>query len=45
MRSPVGSDADILVLDEKDLSLDTLFIKGSPFIKQGNIIKKGRYEG
>jgi beta-aspartyl-dipeptidase (metallo-type) len=41
----VGSDADILVLDEKDLSLDTLFIKGSPFIKQGNIIKKGRYEG
>lgn len=40
-----GSDADILVLNQEDMSIHSLFINGEVFIKDGEIIRKGRYEG
>ncbi len=39
-----GSDADILVLNEGDLSIDKLMINGEFFIDNGNVLRKGRYE-
>lgn len=39
-----GSDADILVLNDGDLSINKLLINGEFFIDNGNIIRKGRYE-
>jgi len=41
----VGSDADILVLDERDLTIESLLIKGTIYINERKIVKKGRYEG
>jgi len=40
----VESDADILVLDERDLSIESLLIKGTIYINGGKIVKKGKYE-
>lgn len=40
----VNSDADILVLNSSDLSLDTMLINGELFVKDGIVLKKGRYE-
>lgn len=39
-----GSDADILIMDYADLTLDKVFIKGQLFMDNGKIMKKGRYE-
>jgi beta-aspartyl-dipeptidase (metallo-type) len=39
-----GSDADILVLNKNDFSINKVFINGDTFIDNGKIIKKGRYE-
>lgn len=39
-----GSDADILVLRKDDYDIQHLIIKGITFIKEGKVIKKGRYE-
>jgi len=39
-----GSDADILVLNKGDLSIDKLFIKGEKFIDNGVPVKRGRFE-
>ena len=41
----VGSDADILVLDERDLTIESLLIKGTIYINERKIVKKGKYEG
>ncbi|MDP4092817.1 MAG: beta-aspartyl-peptidase [Bacillota bacterium] len=40
----VGSDADILVLNSSDLSIDKFLIGGDKYIDNGNIMRKGRYE-
>ncbi|MBU5439572.1 beta-aspartyl-peptidase [Tissierella sp. MSJ-40] len=40
----VGSDADILVLDKKTLNIDTVIIGGKIFMKDGKIIRKGKFE-
>jgi beta-aspartyl-dipeptidase (metallo-type) len=39
-----GSDADILVLQENDLSIFRLMAKGQMVVENQNPIKKGRYE-
>jgi len=39
-----GSDADVLVLNADDFSIDKLFIMGEAFIDKGNVIKKGKFE-
>ncbi|HHV99708.1 MAG TPA: beta-aspartyl-peptidase [Clostridiaceae bacterium] len=39
-----GSDADIIVLNKNDLSLDKVFIGGELFADRGMVLKKGRYE-
>jgi beta-aspartyl-dipeptidase (metallo-type) len=39
-----GSDADILVLNKEDLSIDSMFINGELFIKVGNLLKRGKFE-
>ncbi|NLG32915.1 MAG: amidohydrolase family protein, partial [Syntrophomonadaceae bacterium] len=39
-----GSDADILVLQENDLSIFRLMAKGQIVVENQNPIKKGRYE-
>lgn len=40
----VGNDADLLVLNNNDLSIDKLFARGEVFINNGIAFKKGRYE-
>jgi len=39
-----GSDADIIVFNKNDLSLDKVFIGGELFADKGMVLKKGRYE-
>ncbi|HEY9062877.1 MAG TPA: beta-aspartyl-peptidase [Pseudobacteroides sp.] len=39
-----GSDADILVMDEKELKIFELMINGVSFVHEGKTIKKGSYE-
>lgn len=39
-----GSDADILILNSPDMSLDKLIVKGSLLADNGIPLKKGRYE-
>ncbi|MDD2497353.1 MAG: beta-aspartyl-peptidase [Desulfitobacteriaceae bacterium] len=39
-----GSDADILVLNKDDITIDWLIAKGKVFIQEGKIVKKGQYE-
>jgi beta-aspartyl-dipeptidase (metallo-type) len=40
----VGSDADLLVLDSKDLSIQTVLLGGEVFVRDGRLVRKGRYE-
>ena len=39
-----GSDADILVLDKSDMTLDKVLIGGEIFLNNGRILKNGRFE-
>jgi beta-aspartyl-dipeptidase (metallo-type) len=39
-----GSDADILVMDEKELKIFELMVNGISFVHEGKTIKKGSYE-
>ncbi|AFS77864.1 isoaspartyl dipeptidase IadA [Gottschalkia acidurici 9a] len=39
-----GSDADILILDKETLNIDTVIIGGKIFMKNGEIIRKGKFE-
>ena len=39
-----GSDADILVLNSRDLSIHQMLILGQTCIANGSLVKKGRYE-
>jgi beta-aspartyl-dipeptidase (metallo-type) len=39
-----GSDADILVLNSDDYSIDKVFINGHVLMDGGKLLKKGRYE-
>lgn len=40
----VGSDADILVMDRSTLALHTVLAKGEIFVREGRLVRKGRYE-
>ncbi|MCX7745885.1 MAG: beta-aspartyl-peptidase [Clostridia bacterium] len=40
----VGSDADVLILNKDDLSIDSLIARGNFIIKNKNVIKRGKYE-
>ncbi|MFZ5987861.1 MAG: beta-aspartyl-peptidase [Bacillota bacterium] len=39
-----GSDADILVLNKDDLSINNVLINGEQFIENGVVLRKGQYE-
>ncbi|MGI6066169.1 MAG: beta-aspartyl-peptidase [Bacillota bacterium] len=39
-----GSDADILVLNKDEITIDWLIAKGKSFVEQGKLVKKGQYE-
>lgn len=39
-----GSDADILLLDKATFNIDTVIIGGKIFMKNGKVIKKGKFE-
>lgn len=43
-RLAPGSDADVLVLNSPDMTLDKLFVRGSLLADNGAPLKKGRYE-
>jgi beta-aspartyl-dipeptidase (metallo-type) len=40
----IGSDADILVLNEDDLTLHAVIAKGEKLVDNGKVMKKGKYE-
>lgn len=40
----IGNDADILVLNSNDLSINKLFAKGETCIDNGRVLKKGMFE-
>ena len=39
-----GSDADILILNKENFSIDTVIAMGTFMVKEGFVIKKGRFE-
>lgn len=39
-----GSDADMIVLNKNDFTLDKVFINGEQFMENGSALKMGRYE-
>ena len=44
-RIKEGLDADLLLLDEKDLSIDTVIAKGKVMVSEGKITVYGTFEG
>lgn len=40
----IGSDADILLLDKTTFKIDTVIVGGKIFMKDGKVIKKGKFE-